>query len=212
MISVQITDNGLVARIAELSSQVKRPVAIAKAVQREGVLQLKAHFITKESTDANKLGGKRQHFWRQVSASVNRPEIAGDGNQVVIRISHPLFAQKLFGGEIYAKNAKALTIPVSKESYGRTTKVFEAETGLKLFVIRHRGEGQGTGLLASANKKGNGITVRYLLRTHVHQEPDPTALPDMDTFRGQLLARAETVAARLVRRANSGSNPPTDIP
>lgn len=204
MITVTLTDAGTTARLEALAHQVGQPAALAAVVGREGVNRLKAHFRAKHRQEPNRLNpGRRQNFWLQVAQSVSAPVIATGGTTVTISISDPRFAQKVFGGTITAKRAGALTIPVSPDAYGRTTKTFEAETGLKLFLLRPGGKGGNrfrNAVLASA--RGGGLQVEFVLKLAVNQDKDATALPDEVALQAALILRAEAWAARRAAEAN----------
>lgn len=79
-----------------------------------------------------------------------------------VSITHPAFAQKLFGGPIVAKRAKSLTIPVEERAYGRTASTFEHETGLKLFFLKTGKSAFANAVLATQEK--GGLTVEYVLK------------------------------------------------
>lgn len=204
MTTITLTDHGTTVRLEQLGAQVGNPEALAKVVGREGANRLKAHFRAKNRREINHLNpGRRQNFWTQVGQSVSAPVISTGGTTVTISISDPRFAQKVFGGTITAKRSKYLTIPLSPDAYGRTAKTFEAETGLKLFLLKVGGRkksGFESAVLATA--RGGGIQVEYALRRSVTQRADPTALPDTASFQAALLARAEKWAARQAAAAN----------
>lgn len=197
MIGVTVTDKGTVQKLDALARQLKNPVGLAKVLGREASNRLKAHFREKQKTP-NRLGGQRQNFWRQVMQSVNQPTVSEDGALVTIRISDPRFAQKLYGGVITPKKAKALAIPVTADAYGRAPKVLEQEEGIKLFVLSLSGQGPGTGYLATKAADG-GVKVHYVLRGAVDQEADPTALPNQAEFNAALVARAESYVDRITK-------------
>jgi hypothetical protein len=199
VIGIVIDDHGTVTRMEVLAAQLKRPEAMVKVVGREGVNRLKAHFRERQKTP-NRLGGTRQNFWRQIAQSVSQPQLADAGTSVRITVADPRFAQKVFGGVIRAKKADALTLPVSKDAYGKTASTLEQEKGIHLFVIASKGQGQGTGLLAAADGNGN-ITVHYLLKKSVNQQADPNALPERGAFLAALVARAEAYTARITAEA-----------
>jgi hypothetical protein len=192
MITIQVTDAGFQQRINLMAATVKNPRAVMMATGREGVRLLKRHFIARDKTP-NKLGGKREHFWRQVSHSVFVS--SAENAAVVVSIGDPRFAQKYMGGAIKPKFKKALTIPMTPEAYGRTTDVFERETGLQLFLIK----GWGSGILATKiNPQSLSFTVQYILRKSVRQDPDPAALPDMVKFTNGLRDAFEAAFARQI--------------
>lgn len=207
MLTVKLHDQDLQHLLTQWSQRLSRPRGLAAVLGREGVTALKQHYRGLERRRPNKLGGERQHFWRAVADSVNQPSIDADGRRIVIGISHPAIAQKVFGGTIVAKRAKALTIPVSKEAYGRTTRTFEHETGKKLFRITvGKGDLKLVGLLATRQEGSEVAEIHYVLRRSVFQSPDPDALPPEGEFTARLVRRARTYLARVA--ADMGGSGP----
>ncbi|MFO1461257.1 MAG: hypothetical protein U1G08_17875 [Verrucomicrobiota bacterium] len=206
MIAIRYNDHGFGERLPRLLAQLAEPTALLAILGREAGNRLRSHFRQKDRTEPNKLGGQRTHFWRQVTDSVQAPRIAGNKQSVVVSITHPAIAQKVLGGVIRPKRVKFLTIPVAPEAYGRTARTFEAETGLKLFLLKV-GTGKKSAVLATA--RGGGIQVEYLLRSSVKQSPDPAALPDPETMSLALLKRADGYVARKLAEATgkAGSTP-----
>lgn len=80
--------------------------------------------------NARAKGGRR--FWFEVARSVSVRTVGAEA--VSVATDHVAAAQKQYGGMIEAKNAKALTIPVSEEAKGRRASEFEGG-GRKLFVL-----------------------------------------------------------------------------
>lgn len=196
MITIEYDDQGLATRLQGLQQRLKRPGALYAVLGREVANRLKKHFLGKDRTEPNQLAGygsKREHFWRQVSMSVQSPVINESGGTVRVSINHPVIAQKVFGGTIRAKRSRYLTIPVVPEAYGRAASVFERETGMELHFIRMR----GMALLVTKGEGKAGIgRVQYVLKTQVTQRPDPTALPPQAEMESAILARAEAMVAR----------------
>jgi hypothetical protein len=204
MTTITLNDHGTVVRFQQLGAQLANPAALTKVVGREARNQLVTHFRRKHRSDVNRLNpARRQNFWLQVAQSVSQPLLSTGGLTVTISIADPRFAQKVFGGTITAKRTKNLSLPVSPDAYGRTTKTFEAETGLKLFLLQVGGKkksGFSNAMLATA--RGGGIQVEYLLTPSVTQDADPTALPNEAEFSAALVNRAEKHVARKTAEAN----------
>ncbi|HEY4414477.1 MAG TPA: hypothetical protein VGO57_02200 [Verrucomicrobiae bacterium] len=145
---------------------------------------------------------RRTHFWLEVGRSVQQP-VMENPTTISVTISDPRFAQKLFGGQIIAKNAGALTLPVEERAYGRTTRTFEQETGLKLTLIV-TGKGLFENAVLAVKEKGQpGFTVEYVLTKSVNQKADRNALPLKSTLETAILQRSEKVLARQI----AGQNP-----
>lgn len=177
-----------------LIERTRNPRGLLAGVGREAANLLRAHFRNKDRREPNKLGGKRQHFWAQVERSVQAPVVSDAIKMVEISITHPAFAQKLFGGRIRAARVRNLAIPQEPEAYGRSPSVFERELGVKLFFVKVRDRA-----VLARNIDGKGLQVEYLLTPSVNQLPDPTALPEEKAFEEALLSRAESIVDREIR-------------
>ena len=201
MIAINFIDNGTAGELRDIYDRTKNPLGMLKVVGRRGANELKTHFRRRD-TAGNKLGGRRTHFWRQVADSVNNPQI--EGSRVRISIADPRFAQKVFGGTIAPKNAKALTIPVDPLAYGRTVAVFQQTTGIQLFIPRKKG-GALSNLLAGFGTDPKHFTVYYILVARVDQEADPKALPDRAKFNAAILDEAlQFMEREIIRNAKAG--------
>ncbi len=131
---------------------------------------LKRYYRTKDAAEPNALGGDRTHFWKQIGNSVSEvPEIV-KGN-VSIPIRDPRFPQKLFGGPIVPRKAKALTIPIHPAAHGRTAAQIGAKVG-GLFILRTKSGGAFL-----AGKIGTVLTLYFVLLRRVIQRPWPGTLP-----------------------------------
>ena len=178
MIAIELNSDSTVGELRELLGKVRNPQGMLRTVAKRAEGMLKAHFRNRDANSPNKLGGQRTNFWAQVEKTVVS-EVDEAGGTVSLGVSHPGFAQKLYGGVIRAKSARALTIPVTAEAYGKSTKEFEGATGLRLFFIKPN----ETGLLATRLQGARGITVQYVLKGSVNQERDEKALPDSESMR-----------------------------
>jgi hypothetical protein len=190
MITVTYNRAEFSAQFAAVIERAKNPAGVLAVAGRELANRLREHFRKKERDEPNKLSPRRQHFWLQVMRSVNAP--VQRGRTVSVTISHPAIAQKVFGGEIRAKQAGALTIPVSEKAYGRTASTFERETGLKLILLKKAGSSRA---VLAAKVEGK-IEVEYLLRKSVKQAPDADALPPESDLEAAILERAQQVVDR----------------
>lgn len=187
MINLRLDTTALTAEMAGLAGYVAKPARLSKILGLELRNQLRAHFVDKDKTEPNKLKGDRTHYWRQISKSVTSPTVSSDGMSATVAITEETFAQKLFGGVIRAKRGLYLTIPVSSAAHGKTTRAFEREEGIKLFFIKR----PFGGLLATkAPNKESGITVHYILKPSVKQDPTPDALPSEADLQKAMADRA----------------------
>lgn len=190
MIKLKVDSTNARAYLTNILAQARRPVGILQVSGRAVADLLKKWYRRLDREEPNKLGGPRKHFWREVADAVQKPVVAGD-TTVTVAISHPVIAQKIFGGTIRAKRASLLTIPQTPEAYGRTAATYEAETGLKLVFLR-----QNDHAILASRAQGQGLTVQYVLVPSVHQEPDPNALPPEQQLEQAALEAADKALQR----------------
>jgi hypothetical protein len=212
VITITVDSQQFQADFAAKLSVVRNPTAMLKAAGRELGNQLKKHFRARDETNVNRLAPeRREHFWLAVAQSVQAPVQEG-ALSISVTILDPRLAQKIYGGAIVAKNARALTIPETEEAYGRTAATFEAETGLKLFLIKVGGTKSNAlenAILAA--KTGGGLMVEYVLTPSVVQEADPDALPEMGLLEAAILDRAQSVLNNQMRAdARAAFEPPEE--
>jgi len=204
MLTMTINDRGTAAALGQIYDRTTQPGAMLKVIGRRGANELKTHF-RRHDQQGNKLGARRSHLWRQIADSVNSPTIASNTG-VRISITNPVFAQKVFGGPIRAKNAAALTIPVTREAYGRTAAVFEQETGIQLFLLRKKGGGISNLLAGFPTAKH--FKIYYVLVKQVDQAKDPNALPPQKDFGAAILDEATKFIQRdIITNAKKGGAP-----
>lgn len=194
MISIAIQGASFTKSFNELLRKVRNPVGLLKVSGRELANQLIKHFRARDRSGANKLSPRRSHFWLAVSRTVGQPFQSGY-NAISVTIADPRLPIKVLGGTIVPKAAGALTIPVEERAYDRTAATFEAETGLKLILIKigggQRSEFENAVL---AVKEGGGLVVEYILTQRAEQQPDPDALPPRSQLEAAILARAKSYA------------------
>ena len=155
--------------LLRLADGVKRP-EVRRVMGRGVANRLRKHFTELDSKRANRLGGKRTHFYGEVRKSVQNPLVeAPDG--VMVAINHVGIAQRYFGGVIEAKPGSKLTIPVHPEAHGKRAREFNDLTPIYF--------PDGDGILVRENPASpSGIgEVYYLLRQRVEQKADATVLP-----------------------------------
>ena len=155
----------------------------ARAVGNE----LKKHFREKNQ-DPNKEGYPKSGFWAQIRDSV---QVVKLGEGAVVQVNDPRFNQKLHGGTITPKEAKALAVPLEAEFYGVRPSTF----GDRFFFLPNHGGGKTVGILAE-HLADTSIRAAYVLLSSADQEADPTALPDL----GKLERVAVTALEGWIRR------------
>ena len=185
-----INDAGFQIEFSKLIRDAKNPRRLLMGAGRAVNNELRKHFLSKYRNEPNKLSNRRSKFWDQVARSVNKPQME-DSNTISVTIGDPRFAQKLFGGKITARAAKALTIPVEERAYDRTTHTFEQETGLKLFLLRTGKGAFQNAVLAVKDSNAKGFTVEYVLTKSVNQKADTDALPPKSALEAAILAAGQ---------------------
>lgn len=201
MISLRTDEEGFDRKMRAALNAARRPAGILAVAGRAGANKLRRHFLDKDRTNINKLApDRRQHLWQQIAHAVQAPVVDAAGETVTILIQHPVIAQKVFGGEITAKRVKDLAIPESDQAYGRAPAVFEQETGLKLIFIKSNDHAF---LAARVDPNSKALEVEYLLTPSVHQEPDPTALPDEKEFADAILEAADEALQRQLKEGDT---------
>lgn len=206
MIAIQINAAAFQAEFDKKISLVKNPAVMLLAAGREVGNRLKKHFQEKEMTNANRLGGRRQHFWLAVARTINgagnteAPKVSG--NTVTVSINDPRFAQKVYGGRIIPKEKQALTIPLTPEAYGKTVQDFPGAFLLKTpkaaYIVKLGENITVTGMISRAKRgefKGKRASLNFLFKLvpFVDQDADPTALPPKTELEAAILMRAQKV-------------------
>ena len=169
MAAVTITDRVGPKLRSELSPQ---RLAAGNAVAGRALAEfVRKHYREKDAKEPNRLGGDRTHFWRKIAESVQPPVVAG--GTVSIKIKDRRIGQKVHGGPIVPKRARALTIPIHPAAHGRRAALLAAKVG-RLFILRSK-----SGEAFLAGKIGKRVTLYYLLRRAVNQAPWPGSLPSV---------------------------------
>jgi hypothetical protein len=202
MIAIALDDrDAFESWFRELLGRARRPAGVLAVAGRTAANELRKHFLAKDRLQPNKLApDRRQHFWQQVAHAVQAPVVDEAGNSVSIQIRHPDIAQKVFGGTITAKRVSNLAIPESDEAYGRAPSVFEHETGLKLIFIKANDHAF---LAARIDPNSKFLEVEYLLTPSVHQDPDPTALPDPQLLQAAVILETQKVVERQLKEGGA---------
>lgn len=172
-------------------------------IGRAEVNLFKAHFYNLNSSRANKLGGKRTHFYSQAAKSTQY-HVQSDG--VRVSVNHVGIRQRLQGGIIKPQGGKKyLTIPAISETYGKRAREFSN------LVAVFTGPGKGMLVEAAATKvsfgkkgakaKGQvGGRVFYWLVKSVNQKPDPSVVPDRQAILQTAQEAVRKAYERSVRR------------
>ena len=182
MIALRLDRDEITPHLRKLMREAESNGPLARVLGRAGANTLKKHFRSRNKTP-NKLGGTRTNFWSRVAESVQSP-LSRPG-KIVIPVSHPAIAQKVFGGIITPKKAKNLAIPIDPKAHGKSPRVFPllqfamTRAGVKLLGIKENG----------------GMKWLYVLKSSITQAPDPKALPT-DAEMGTALETAGDIHLR----------------
>lgn len=174
--------------LQRLGAAVQRP-DVRKVMGRAMATTLRKHFSALDGERANKLGGKRTHFYGDARRGVQQPELIG-GDGIKVAINQVGIAQRYFGGVIKAKPGSKLTIPVHPEAYGHRAREF----GLHAIYFA-----DGDGILVNdhTESKNNIGEVYYRLVASVHQDEDKSVLPtETELQTAAVNAGAEYLTAR----------------
>jgi hypothetical protein len=156
-------------------------------------VELRDHFRDRNS-EPNKMGWPAQNFWNRIRNATALT--AFDNDTATVTVADPAFNQKLHGGTIVPKEAKALAIPMDPEAYGKSPREFN---NLHLVVTPERAM-LVTNLASNLTKqRGGGFKSRssqisrvmFLLVKSVEQSADPRALPDEARLQRELGATAD---------------------
>jgi len=182
MISIKLNKDDVTPHLRRLLKESEGDSPLARVLGRAGANVLKKHFRERNKT-GNKLGGTRTNFWSRVAESVQAPQ--SSPGKIVIPVSHPAIAQKVYGGTITPKKAKNLAIPISPKAHGKSPRVFPLLT----FAMT------AAGVKLLGRPTGSGMEWLYVLVTSVTQSADPKALPK-DAEVGTALEKAGDIYLR----------------
>lgn len=191
--TLTLASDTITPQLRTLAKQAKHPRAVMAAAARGVTNLFKRHLRHLDRTRPNQLGGARTHFWNEMAGTVNIASMTDLSASV--SISHPSAAHKHTGGEIRAKRAKMLTIPIAPEAHGRRASTLEAELGIKLFILN-----TGAQLFLYGQSPGGQPKAYYALKSRVTQEPDPPGgilPPDSEIERAALTPAAAALQRQL---------------
>ena len=195
MIRCDVQTEAFRREFGTILARTEKPRTILQAACRAGVTILQRHFRQRERV-ANRLGGRRTHFWGDVLRSTQVGPVTD--RYGILTIADARVPQKVYGGRIVAKNVRHLAIPIAPEAHGLRPRQYELEQGVKLFPLKTHSQ------LLLAQRIGEGyvagVKVLYVLKPSVVQQPDPEALPPQRVFEEAVLAAAQDQLAAELRR------------
>lgn len=129
---------------------------------------------------SNKRGWPTTNFYQRASKATTW-SATEDG--VVISINQIGIRQRYHGGPIRPVTAKALTIPISSQAYGKRASDFPGAFMIKTpkgsYIVQYSG-----GNTPKGRFKKQAATLEFLFKLSlgVNQKPDPTVLPADDVY------------------------------
>jgi hypothetical protein len=138
------------------------------------------------SNPSNRRGWPSTGFWEDAARATTWVD-NGDGS-ITIAINKIGVRQRYYGGVITPKNAKALTIPLTEEAYGKTAADFDnlilvkTPKGAYLAQSSYESRGPSTRSARSGHARGNAIkrqrlTFLFKLVGSVNQAANPDIIP-----------------------------------
>jgi len=155
---------------------------------------LKAYYEQKDWNEPNRLTlERRTHFWHQIGESIlPKPKI--EDRKIHVVVTDPRFPQKVYGGPIVPKRAKALTIPVHPDAYARSAAEVARIVG-PLHIIKAGGEA-----FLVADKSRHTFAPLFILRYKVDQKPWPGALPKQAKMKEVMTAELQRYFEALLEK------------
>lgn len=150
----------------DLSPLLRHEIALLRS--RERFVKLWAQAAANEArANARAKGGKR--YWRELARSVQIRSVSA--LEAEVSSNQPGAVIKQYGGVIRPKNARALTIPIAKEAYGKRASELE-KPDRPLFTWRSK---KGNSILgyAKVNKRSTALVPLFVLSRRSVQKPDP---------------------------------------
>lgn len=142
----------------------------------------------------NKRGWPTTGFWAQCARGTNF-EVVPEG--VVLSVHQVGINQRLYGGTIRPVNAKALTIPISPDAYGKRAGeipgLFLLRTQKGAYLVTH-GDG---------SKEDSTLHFMYRLASSVTQKADSTAIPPKEKLEAAVMKAVSSYLARLTKRGGN---------
>lgn len=174
-----------------------KPRVIAASVGEAEVKLFQNHFL---NAGANKNSWPTTAFWPRAARAVN---FQASDNGVIISVNQQGVRQRYAGGDIFPTNGhQYLTIPARAEAYGKRAGEFN-----NLKVAFSRGHAfalvEADATKITKGKKGDFSTdtvgggVYFWLVKSVHQQPDPTVLPDPRDIRDVAMGTINDIVERI---------------
>jgi len=139
------------------------------------IAEVTREHLYEKDKEPNKLGGKKTHFYRSAGDAVSH-EVTNTG--AAISINQQGIRQRLEGGVITPKTARALTIPINARAHGKRAREFE-----NTFILDKSDSGDPDTVGVLMQDTGGGrLDALFVLRRRAVQAPDPSVIPDQRTI------------------------------
>ncbi len=179
---------------AAVLAEAKKPML--EASQRAMTVTLRRHFRERNESRTPTPGWPKSNYWAEASESVTG-EAHEDWAAATVRKEGVRLHWK--GGIVRPREAKkALAIPNVPEVAGIWPSEYRGkQNGKPTFLVWKKGA--HSGFIATREKGRKDFTVLWWLHEQTKHDPDPTVIPDVDTF-----AKAVARACKAVLRALKG--------
>jgi hypothetical protein len=211
MITATVTTTGdAEARsfLVKITGTIENPRGLNAALAERLTDELRDHFA-KKNAEPNKWSAPKTNFWNEVASSTKTKEVTDAG--ATVQVAEQRFNIHLFGGTIFPKIARSLTIPVIKEARGESVASYRIKTGKRLFSIRGRDmlfERADDGVASRVRRRNGtsksvglisrtGVRAVFALRKSVTIAKDPDALPNDEALLTALQQEADDYVAAL---------------
>ncbi len=160
-------------RLQKIKDAASNKEAVNKVIARGVENLVKSHFAEVSSKEKNRFGAKSS-FWRRMREQVKS---YSDAAFAYVSMNRAI-AQRYFGGTIKPTGTKRyLTIPLSKQSYGKSAEFFGPD--LEVYTS-HLGN---KFLVMETKKRGKKVLeFLYLLKERVTQRGNKAVLPTKQQF------------------------------
>ena len=200
-VAIEISMRSTFPALVEKANTLLAPERVHLEIATECAKTTRNHFRLLDATRANRMGGKRTHFYGSYVKGVTpraseAAAIVGIADPQSSSPDKSPLAAHFFGAYIEPVKAKALTIPACPDAYG--TRARESVWAGKLHFALLGGTPALIERSSGKRRKGEkqwGRVVFWLVQ-HVQLKPDKTVIPSNDA----LLESAHRATSNLVNR------------
>lgn len=202
----RVTSDTITPELRRIAAQMSNTRPLMAACGKQMEADLRGHFKERDARP-NRYGWPKKHFWARIRRATSLQDVTNE--KAAVTIGDPAFTQKVYGGTIYPKRGKALTIPNNSEAYKKGSPREWDDQELD-FIPLH--DGGLIGMLVKTLRtlvrytkkgiragKGVGGEIMYWLVARAKQEPDREAWPRREKLEASVLARARAMLARMPR-------------